>query len=92
MKDRTVYTIAIVLGLLLIVFFNQGCAKAENDSILVQSCSVATLGFDAVVICPDGTEVILPGDIVHGDVLQIEPIPVTINVNNRKDCKNSKKD
>jgi hypothetical protein len=64
--------------ILLACIFLAGCARGNNTIIETEFCTVSKVASDAVISCPDGTELILPPNIIREEI--ITEVPITIFV------------
>jgi hypothetical protein len=81
-KDVNVLLISILLLLVVVLF---GCAKPETETIVnVEDCSVSQNGTDAIITCPDGTEVTLPAQFIDREVVIISPVMIQVPKNKCK--------
>ena len=87
MTERDINTY-ILAALLLFIMFTIGCGEKEKTHVKFETsfCSVSTSGQgDTIVSCPDGTEVIIPPQVIESET--VVQVPVIVNIPVHLYCK-----
>lgn len=76
---------SLVIALLIVV----GCAKkstVEKEIVTVQNCTVTKQGSEAIISCPDGSQIVVPAEVVVEEVETLVEVPTYILVPRGQAC------
>lgn len=80
-RDMNILTISL---LLLFIMSTIGCARPQDvpyEVKTIEYCSVSKVDAGALITCPDGSEIVLPPEIINNVI----EVPITVIVKKDKD-------